>query len=95
MNDTQQIVDDLQRLFFAEGDQAPDLIERAHVAYVDAVEPVNGRLRECEELLHRGPRSEALQPAGLFFFAAVVVEAATLDVDKVGVRDGACFHVML
>lgn len=81
MNDTQQIVDDLQRLFFAEGDQAPDLIERAHVAYVDAVEHVNGRLRECEELLHRGHRSEAIQlcegPPNL------LDEVATLDFPEV------------
>ena len=61
MTDYQQIVDDLQRLFFAEGDQDQDRIERAHATYVEAVEQVNRRLRQCEELLHRGHRSEAIQ----------------------------------
>lgn len=61
MTDQHQIVEEIQRLFSATGDQDPERIGQAHAAYVEAVADVNRRLRQCEELLHNGHRSEAIQ----------------------------------
>ena len=61
MNEYQQIVDDIQTLLVSEQEIAVTEFTVLHDQYTEALKGVNRRLRDCDELLKKGHRSEAIQ----------------------------------
>lgn len=61
MTDYQKIIDDIQTVLCADADPTPQALTALETMYVAAVEEVNVRLKQCDALLHKGHRTEALQ----------------------------------
>lgn len=59
--DLQAIVDDIREILCADADPKLDALGAVQTAYVAAIEHVNERLSECERLLLKGNRAEALR----------------------------------
>ncbi len=61
MSDYEQIVVGIQTILASDAAVSPESLEEFRQPYVDAVVDVNERLRECDNLLQKGLRSEAIQ----------------------------------
>ncbi|QDU16173.1 hypothetical protein CA11_40020 [Gimesia maris] len=60
MRDQQSIIEEIQAILSSDIDAEQETLEALEDRFVRAVEEANGRLRECETLLHQGLRTEAL-----------------------------------
>ncbi|MFC1757872.1 hypothetical protein ACFL2H_03770 [Planctomycetota bacterium] len=61
MREYEKIVEDIRNLLESESSVSEDRIIGLEVRFIDAINEVNARLRQCESLLQRGLRSEAIQ----------------------------------
>lgn len=59
--DYQQLVDDIESLMSSPTGVDPATVARLNARYERAVKSINARLRECDELLKKGLRNEALE----------------------------------
>jgi hypothetical protein len=60
MHDYQRIVDDIQALLVAEGDIPKESFYTLCRQYLEALQEINARLRECDTLLRKGHWAEAI-----------------------------------
>lgn len=60
MREQQSIIEEIQAILSSDIDAEQEVLETLEGRFVRAVEEANGRLRECETLLHQGLRTEAL-----------------------------------
>lgn len=58
--DYQQLVDDIESLMASPTGVSEEAVTRLHEFYDQAVKAVNSRLRQCDELLKKGLRNEAI-----------------------------------
>ncbi len=63
MSDLRDIVDNIRSILYSDVDPQPHKLEVLVNQYVAASESVNKSLRECDDLLQRGLRDEAIQRA--------------------------------
>jgi len=61
MNEYERIVDDLRSALVAQGPEAVDLLRLVAADYAMVCDDANTRLRQCESLLKKGLRAEALR----------------------------------
>ena len=59
--DYQRLIDAIETILCSDTDPEPDVIETVHGKLLEAVKNVNGRLRQCEQLLEKGLRAEGIQ----------------------------------
>lgn len=59
--DYQQLVDDIESLMASPAGVEQDAVVRLHARYEQAVKAINARLRDCDQLLKKGLRNEALE----------------------------------
>jgi hypothetical protein len=61
MPDYQRLVDNIRSVLASSGGKSNEVAETLAVEFAAACKAVNGRLRVCGDLLHKGLRSEAIQ----------------------------------
>ena len=64
VTDYQQLVDDIESLMASSASVDLEVVGRLNMRYDEAVKSINARLRECDGLLKKGLRNEALERCG-------------------------------
>ncbi len=59
--DYQQLIDDIESLMASPAGVDPETVGRLHARFDQAVKSINLRLRDCDQLLKKGLRNEALE----------------------------------